>query len=748
MKKNRFNPNNRIVFLLISLALVCVAIIGRLFYIQVIMSNEYTKMALTQITRSEDLVSDRGQIFDRSGKKLAIDVSASTIYVDPTYYEDNIISSNKTIREIVSDELAPLLQMESSEILEMIQTDRRVKIKQWVDRDIAIKIRDLNLDGVEVVDGYKRFYPFGTTASHLIGFTNIDNVGQYGVEASYDSELSGVPGKLLKSSDALNRQLPTGESEEFKADDGMSLVVTIDQSIQEIIDQEAQKIIEQFKAERVSIIVQETKTGDILGMSSMPSFNLNFPREAINESQKEAWKNMTEEEIMNDWYLNWRNPAIGEIYEPGSTFKLFTAAAAIEENTTNPNKHYYCTGYIRDINGAEPLRCVSYKNPHGDITLTEGLAKSCNPTFVYVNRELGREKFLKYINGFGFGERTGIKLNGEEVGIVPSSAENISEINFATMSYGHGIAVTPIQLINAVSALGNDGVLMTPNVVKELINSEGNVVSTTDVSEKRQVVSHETAETMLEMMQNVVDNGSGVNAKSSLYRIGGKTGTANKTLETGGYSDDAYISSFVGLAPIEDPKITVLIIVDSPKDVYYGSIVAAPSAKVIFEKVLNYLGVAPSVIDKPIEDNDLVRVPDLNHLLIGDAGEVLTSIGLKYTTEYVNITENTIVKGQKPNYGESVKPGTIIELQIDLNNREDVIIPKLIGKTQEDAEKILEKLGLGYLFKGEGLIIEQIPTYSETIEKNGVVEFILGDYEPEVTDELKPDNNLIDGVLE
>lgn len=748
MKKNVFNPNSRIIFLLVILAIVCIAIIGRLFYIQVLKSNEWTKMALTQITRSEDLVSDRGQIFDRSGKKLAINVSASTIYVDPTYYKDDIVSGNMTIREIVAKELAPLLQIEEPTLLQMIQTDRRVKVKQWVDRDVAITIRDLNLDGVEVVDGYKRFYPFGTTASHLIGFTNVDNIGQYGVEASYDSELSGVPGKLLKSSDALNRQLPTGESEEFKADDGMSVVLTIDQSIQEIVDQEAKKILDQFRAERVSIIVQETDTGDILGMSTLPSFNLNLPREAINEAQKERWLSMTEEEITNDWYLNWRNPVIGEIFEPGSTFKLFTAAAAIEENTTNPNKHYYCTGYIRDISGAEPLRCVSYKNPHGDITLTEGLAQSCNPTFVYVNRELGREKFLKYVKGFGFGERTGINLNSEESGIVPSAAENISEINFATMSYGHGIAVTPIQLINAVSSLGNEGVLMTPNIVKELINSEGNVVSSNEISEKRQVVSYETAETMLEMMQNVVENGSGINAKSNLYKIGGKTGTANKILPTGGYSEDEYISSFVGLAPINDPKITVLIIVDSPKDVYYGSVVAAPFAKTIFEKVLNYLGVPLSGIESATVEDELTKVPDIQDLLIGDAGKKLTEIGLKYTTEYVNITDNTIVKGQSPKAGELVKPGTIVELDIDLNNRDEVIIPKLIGKSQAEVETIMDGLELGYEFSGEGVVIEQNPTFSNTLEKNEIVKFTLGEYEPEETEDIKTDNNLIDGVLD
>lgn len=743
MKKNSTMYDKRIIFLLIFFLILSLAIISRLFYIQVVKGGVYSKMALEQINRSEEIVSDRGMIYDRTGKKMAVNIAASTVYVNPNAFGDEKEKSR------VIEELAPLVEMEEGELYNRLSSGKRTKIRQWVDREISNRILEKNFRGVEVVEGYRRFYPFGKMASHLIGFTNVDGVGQYGVESSYNSELTGSPGRILKSSDAGNRQLPTGNMEVFEADDGLSAVLTIDQGIQSLIEEETSKILQEFGADRVHIIVQEVSTGDILGMNSYPAFDSNSPTLAITESQANSWKNMTSEEIQNDWYKNWRNPLVNNIYEPGSTFKLITAATAIEENSTNPDKQYYCTGYIRDIKNAPPLKCVSYAHPHGDITLREALAKSCNPSFVYVNRELGRENFLKYIKAFGFGEKTGIDLAGEALGIIPKSAEDISEIGLATMSYGHGIAVTPIQLINAVSAIGNDGVLMTPRVVKELVDGEGRVVRSMEISEKRQVISPETATKMLDMMAGVVNNGMASRANSSSYRVGGKTGTANKVLESGGYAQDKYVSSFVGLAPIDKPVISVLVILDNPKTQTYGSIVAAPSAKNIIEYTLKLLGVRENPRESIDENKDYVRVPDVTFRLIGDAGKIITNSDLKYTTEYINITEETLVISQKPKAGELVDRGSIVEFEVDLNNGETIILPNLTGMNIKEIESYMNKNKLEFEVEGEedGVIIKMSPNYSSRVKAGEKITFTLGE-KSELQELDTSDPSLVDGLLE
>lgn len=747
MKKNRASFSKRLIFLLIFFLILSLIIIVRLFYVQIIKSKDYTKMALEQMTRSEEIISDRGYIYDRNGKKLAVNMAASTVYVNPQNYEGETLG-------YVAKELSPLVEIEESRLVTMLSKGKRVKVKQWVDREVAMRISEKNLDGVELVEGFRRFYPFAGSGSHLLGFINVDGIGQYGVEASYNKELSGTPGKLIKSSDMYNRKLPTKDSAVFDADDGLSAILTIDQGVQSYIEEESKKILNEFNAEKVHIIVQEVETGDILGMETYPSFNPNEPTSPVTDMQAAKWDTLSSEDVQNEWYKNWRNPVVSDMYEPGSTFKLITAAIALEENTSNPNKKYYCTGYIRDIKNAPPLKCVSYENPHGDITLSEALAKSCNPSFVYVNREIGRENFVKYIKAFGFGEKTDIDLPGEGIGIIPNDPDQISELSLATMSYGHGLAVTPIQLINAVSAIGNNGILMTPRVVKEFVNSQGQKVKSNEIAEKRQILSEETSKTMLQMMANVVEEGTGKRAQSSIYRIGGKTGTANKVSESGGYSPNQYVSSFVGLAPIDDPKIAVLVIVDTPKTETYGSIVAAPAGKDIIEYTLNAMGVEEDRILGPGEEaKGLVRTPNLRYKLIEQAGEIIVNRGLKYTTEYVNITDDTIVIDQKPGPGELIEKGGIVEIQVDLNNGEEKILPNFLGLTVEEAGEILSRWDIEYEVKenegieGDKVIIETSPEFSNTISSDEKVVLILGEV-TELEDDNLDDPGLVDGLLE
>ncbi|NLY20943.1 MAG: PASTA domain-containing protein [Tissierellia bacterium] len=720
-KRSRKNiTNKRITTFLLLFIVLGALIIARLFYVQIIKNKEYTKMALERMTRSEDIVSARGDIYDRNGKKLAINVSASTVYVNGEYFKDG---KSEYTKEQIADALTGLIGVNKEDILEMIDSGNRVKVKQWVDQDIAMKIKDLGMSPIEVVDGTRRFYPYGNSASHLIGFTNIDNVGQYGVEASYNVELSGKPGKWLKSVDANNKQMPLAKEEVFEPNDGMSLVLTMDKSIQEIVDSVAQETLESNGADKVSIIVQDTKTGDILAMANYPEYNLNFPKEPINDEQKKDWEGLSDEDIVNQWYENWRNFAVNDIYEPGSTFKIITAASALEENVTNPNQHYYCTGYIRDIPG-EILSCI---DTHGDLTLKEGLTKSCNSTFVQVGRELGVDNFYRYIKAFGFGEKTGIRLPSEQSGIIPKSAESIKNVDLATMSYGHGIAVTPIQIVSATSAIANGGKLMVPRVAKELINNNGAVIESFPVEVKRQVISESTSKTMLELMHNVVEEGSGRNAKVVGFRVGGKTGTATKPVAQG-YSENEYNASFVGVAPVDNPKITVLVIVDNPKGTFWGSTVAAPAAQKVIEGSLEYLGVARD--DKIENENGTlstanVAVPNVRNMFIGDAGKKLTNSGIKYSTDYVDIDDYTVVENQSIEPGEIVPNGTIVDLKLYSVNKK--IVPSMLGKTLAEAKKILDEKGIAFESEGEGFISKQEPEPGAKYQDDTIFKFTLSE---------------------
>ncbi|NLW22099.1 MAG: PASTA domain-containing protein [Tissierellia bacterium] len=651
----------RLVFVFAVVLIVVFALIIRTGYIQIARGEELKKGALEQWTKGIEIKPKRGIIFDRNGKKLAISVSSYTVWASPADIDDPIDTAKK---------VAEVLDMDESLVYEKITKRQNVeKIKQWITKEEAKKLRNLRLSGIEIVEDNKRFYPYEDFASHILGFTDIDGYGLYGIEKTYDRYLSGTPGRWVKTEDARGRQMPYDGERVYDAEDGLNVVLTIDEVIQHFAEKAAMESLITTKAKNVSIIVMDPKTGDILAMTTLPQYNPNNPREPLDEKEKEKWKELPEEELQKKWYDMWRNFAINDAYEPGSTFKTIVAAAALEENVANMDSHFYCNGFIRDIPGGV-LKCSRWYNPHGAQTLKEGMENSCNVVFVNLGRSLGKEKLYKYIKAFGFGEKTGIELTGEQGGIIPPNTDVIKEINLATMSYGHGIAVTPIQLINAVSAIANGGNLMKPRLVSKLIDNEGNVVIENKPEVIRQVISKTTSDMMLEMMESVVTKGTGTNAYVPGYRVAGKTGTAQKIID-GKYAPGKYIGSFVAVAPATDPKIAVLVIVDEPEGMYYGGSVAAPVAGKVIEETLSYLEVEPEFTEEEKEQFEYTEVvPDVRNMTIGEAGEILSQLGFRYTTESYNITENSVVIDQFPLPGTEVTKGSIIDLylQEEYNN--------------------------------------------------------------------------------
>ena len=655
MHKTSRTSRKRLRFVLVAALILVIALIVRLIHIQVASSEELKLGALEQWTKSIDIKSNRGIIYDRNGKKLAISTTAYTVWATPAEIKD---------KEDTALLLAEQLDLDEELVFEKITKNVGVeKIKQWISREEANELRQLELRGITIVDDSKRFYPYGDFAADILGFTDIDNNGLYGIERSYDEYLSGVPGKWITTTDATNQQMPYDGETVYDATDGLSVVLTIDEAIQHFAENAANKGLVDTQAKNISIIVMEPDTGDILAMANKPDYDPNEPREPLNEQEKQRWASLSQEELQQEWFDMWRNYSINDVYEPGSTFKIVTAAATLEEGLVTEDTTYYCDGFVRDIPGGV-LKCASWYNPHGSQTFSEAVENSCNVAFVNMARDLGKEKLNDYVKAFGFGELSGIELLGEQAGLVRET-ESMREIDLGTLSYGHGIAVTPLQMVNSFATISNGGNFMQPRIVKHLVDHEGEIIETFETKVRRKVLSEETANTMNEILERVVLDGTGSRAYLPGYKVGGKTGTAQKIID-GRYAPDKYIGSFGAIAPVDDPKIAVLVIVDEPVGVYYGGSTAGPIAQDVIADTLRYLEVSPKLTEEEMELTEkTVTVPDLRNTLIGEAGRILTELELRYTTEYDNITEESKVIDQYPSAGVEVLKGSIIDLYIN-----------------------------------------------------------------------------------
>ena len=701
----------------ISFILVLILIFN-LGKIQIFRNHELKKGALEQWTKSIPIRPKRGIIYDRRGKKLAVSVNASTVWA----------STNDMKKEDIKDtakKLSEVLRINEKEIYEKLKKEKSTEnIKQWISRDEATKVKKLRLRGISVVDDNKRYYPNGNFASYVLGFTDIDNKGIDGIEYIYNDYLTGIPGRWMKMTDGSNRQLPYDGEKVHNPEDGSSLVLTIDEAMQGFAEKAADKALIETKAKNVSVIMMEVDTGEVLAMVNKPDFDPNNPREPMDRRLKNEWEKLPPEERQQKWYDLWRNSIVNDIYEPGSTFKIITAAAALEEQSATLDTHYYCNGFVRDIKGVT-LKCSSWFDPHKDQTFREAMNNSCNVAFVDMGRQLGKEDLYKYIKAFGFGEKTGIDLLGEQAGIIPNNTESIKEVKLATLSYGHGIAVTPMQLVTAISAVANGGDLLEPKLLKSVLDVDGNAIEEFESETVRKVISKETSDTMLSLLESVVSDGSGARAYIPGYKVGGKTGTAQKIID-GKYEDGKYIASFVAVAPIDDPKIAMLVVVDEPSGTYYGGSVAAPVAKSILEDTFNYLDIEPKFTKEEKEALEvMIEVPDVRNIKIGEAGRILAEVGLKHTTEYLELTNESIIQDQHPLPGEKVNKGSIIDIFIDFKPNEQTIVPFLTGKNDEEVKKLLDELGLKYELKGNGKAISQDPQSGERVEKESkiIVEF-------------------------
>jgi stage V sporulation protein D (sporulation-specific penicillin-binding protein) len=638
---------------------MCTALAFRVGWIQVVASERYAKMAVEQQTRDVPIPAKRGVIYDTNGKELAISAVTNSIWARPGVVKSAATEekSQENLEKTAST-LAEILEMDKEQVLKIISQNRSlVKVAKYVDKEKADQIRQKGLKGIEIAEDVKRYYPMGSFLAHVLGSTTDDNRGLAGIEMKYDKFLSGIPGRWIKNTDRDGDSLSYGVEKYFQAENGLNLVLTIDEVIQHYVEKALDTVQANTSADRVMCIVMDPKTGDILAMGVTPDYDPNNPRVPPTTDGAIYLDSLPDEKKLEYWNAMWRNPLVSDTYEPGSTFKLLTTAIALEEGVTSLDDRFVCTGSI--VVAGQKLKCWRSYNPHGAENLVEAVGNSCNPVFVQLAQRIGYEKYFDYMELFGLRDKTGIDYPGEGYAILQDEA-TAGPVGLATMSYGQGIAVTPIQLITAVSALGNEGKLMQPRIVKELRDSDGNVIQSFKTKVVRQVVSKKTADEMSLIMESVVDEGGGATAKIPGYRIGGKTGTANKA-EGGGYSNETF-SSFIGMAPMDDPRIAILMIVDNPKGVKFGSQTAAPGVRLVLEETLRYLNIQPSYNEeeKQAIESGYVTVPDVTNMPYRSAMDILGKASLLYTVSPagdIALDDDFIVVDQYPKPGDKLQKG-------------------------------------------------------------------------------------------
>jgi cell division protein FtsI/penicillin-binding protein 2 len=551
----------RITFLFILFIIFYFLLIYRLYNIQVIQSNKFEEIAQQEHLTSFSIEGERGNIYDRNLKKLVVNVNVQSLFAIPPKIENPREAALK---------ISLILNLETKEVLDKLNQKRPfVWIKRKLNETEVEEIKKLNLEGLDFLKESKRFYPKQYLASNLMGFVGIDNQGLEGLELFFDQELKGLPGLVVLERDASGDEIPLSIKELNTHRDGNSIVLTIDEFIQYITEEALDKAFQKYKAKAGVAIVVEPKTGEVLAIAVRPSYDPNY---------------------FNKYALDlWRNLAITNTYEPGSTFKIVTIATALEEGVVKLDDQFYCKGWT-NYNG----HIFHDIHQHGSQNLTDIVKNSCNVGVIQVGTRLEQKVFEKSIRRFGFGTLTEINLPGEVNGLIRSS-KDWSKISLASISIGQEISITPIQLIMAISAIANRGTLMKPLIVKEILDSNQNSVKVFKPKPVRQVVSVETALTMTKILEQVVIDGTGMEAKLDEYQVAGKTGTGQIfDFATGKYSNSAYVSLFVGYVPAENPKISILILLDQPKGSYYGGTVAAPVFKEIASKVLPYLSIPPN----------------------------------------------------------------------------------------------------------------------------------------------------------
>lgn len=646
MNKLRVVYKKRIILIGTIITFIFLYLIIRIGYLQLFQAVFLEEKAYKQQTRDRDIPAKRGKILDRNSDILAESISVNTVYV---------INAQIEKTEEVAKMLSEKLNMDYDGMLKKVTKRTSIqKIKGKVDKKIADEIRNHGFKGVIVDEAYIRHYPYKNFASQVIGFCGGDNQGILGLEVKYDNFIKGITGKILLPTDVSGNKIEKIPEVRLEPLQGDNLVTSLDSAIQHYSEQALEKVLEEKKAKRVSILVMNPQNGEIYAMASKPDFDLNKPFEVTDPRYIGIWGHMQQKEQMDILNGLWRNFSINDTYEPGSVFKMIVAASALNEKIVDIDTRFHCSG--AKIVGDRKIKCWYYPRSHGSETFLDGVKNSCNVVFMETGAKLGVDKFYEYFYNFGFKEKTGIDLPGEASGII-HNIKNVGPVELAVMSFGQSFQITPIELARACSAIVNGGYLVNPHFAVRIESDEGTVKREFKYTRGRQVISEETSSKMRYILEQVVFSGTGHNAYVEGYKIGGKTATSEKLPRRQG----KYISSFLGFAPADNPKVIALVMIDEPQGVYYGGVVAAPIIKDIFSNILPYLGIEKNTAVIEGQKTLEVEVPDFRQKTVAEAKKLSNQLGLKIT---VQGTGKNIIN-QFPLPGEVINTGEEVSLEVE-----------------------------------------------------------------------------------
>lgn len=718
-KKIKFNEGRVLAFLL-AIVILFLVLVGRLLYISIFRSKDYKAMAEEQWTNEIQIDARRGRILDRNNRELAVTANVFRVDLDLITLR-KYIDKKETDNIEVAKLLAEALEMDEEKVLSRIELTypsgnpaNSATLIRRVEKEKADKVKALDINGVIVSEDTKRYYPNGDFLSHTLGTTNADGEGLSGLELYYNEELMGIPGVRVSEVSGNSASNPYSETSFTPPVDGKDMTLTIDENIQYFVEKVAEDALKKHNADSVSIAVMNPNNGEILGMVNKPGFNPNNPYEG-----SEAFNGKDESAKLQNM---WRNTIVSDSFEPGSIFKIITSIAAIEENIAGKDEVYYCDGSL-NVAGRN-IKCWK-PGGHGVQNFNQTLENSCNVAFMEMGAKLGAEKLNEYIKLFGFGTQSGIDLPGEATGIV-KNVEDINAVDLATISFGQTNTMNGIQFMTALNAVANGGDLIQPHIMKELSHKDGNGTKIIDEvfvpKIQENIVDEKSTMRVKEALESTVSKGSSKDAGIEGIKVAGKTGTAEKVdPETGTYGA-GYIASFAGFAPYDNPQVSLIVIIDNPKNgEHFGGIVAAPFAGELFNNIFNYISLNEGQLDQKDES---VIIPDLRGDKVTSAEKTLNELGVNCVIE----GDGTFVTSITPLPGYKVKKGDSITLyagsRFDRNEKE-IVVPDFRKLNKEEAEQILKSLGLKGEFEGEGEIKEQSISAGEIIKSGDKIKFKL-----------------------
>jgi len=710
----------RILIMAVVIIFLMTTTVARVFYLTIVRGEELSEKAETQQLKDTEITAMRGTIYDSNGNVLAQSASVWNVFIDPLNIKDKQ-------RDLIVDEFANLFSYDADEKKEFYDRTTHQNHYELVEKKVENNIKEKlskfvsknELGGcIGTEQTTKRYYPYGTLASSVIGFTGADDQGLSGIEAYYDEQLTGTNGRIITAKDAKSNNIANDYETSIAATDGDSIVLTINQTIQYYLEKGLRETMNEYQAKGAYGVVMNCNTGAVLAMSSLPDYDCNEPYKLTYSKDKKAIKKLSDKTAKQEAESaavqnQWRNFTVSDTYVPGSVFKTFVASAALEENVVNLNTTYNCTGSIQV--DKYKMKC-HYHPGHGTQTLTQGLENSCNPFFITIGQKLGVHNYFKYFDAFGFTQKTNIDLPGE------ASPQYYKEdqygiVELSSASFGQTNSLTPIQVCTGLCAIANGGKLLQPYLVSSIADANGKTVKKTQTKEIRQVISADTSEKVRKMMKSVVDNGTGKNGYVAGYSVGGKTGTSTKLGESKNGEGDKYIVSFGAIAPSDDPEIAMLIIVDEPNQDLGGGALCAPIAAQVTQEAMNVLGIEPKYNDSEMKDLSK-QTPNVVGKSLDEAKKTLEENNLNF----VVVGDDSTVTRQCPSGADTIPNGGTVYLYTDDSEKQTVIVPNFNGLTVNEAKDLASSSNLNIQIAGNSMSSGTVVAYRQSEETQAKVE--------------------------